>query len=562
MYINIILMGAKNESRTSIRNKIQTEISNTVQNITENISNIVNKTTNETLIGMIQEMKADVKISNNKLKSNKITAIGASNDVDAIINQDIEVENLAIIKIISDASAMAKLADKISSDVTNRLSNDSAGKASISQLAAIADVQKQMGGPEQMVDSIMKTVDGMIGGGSNEEDIKNKIKTDILNKTTNRNDIQNIIKNKIQNSIQQAAQAQCNIELNSNNTLDVDSIVAAAIAGQRNNIKVKQTVSLKAFIKCFTDLKMGEGIVNDIGIDRSFTDKNLNKNTQGNDTIDVDNLVAMAQKDNIKVTPFGGNIVMADQKDKIKVTQNTGLNENSIKAISDIVINYLKENPIKCTPDESKSFNKSIYQFFEIEASYGENIDPQFKNNLLPLIEFNSINKIVNIKSQLFKSPFFANIDIDIKNKFPNKVPLVTLKITNIKNKNMKESNPVTISSKEPNGKLDADNIAAIGQGEDVTGLNIDFTNFIEFKYKQMVASKFKSITLTNMSLTFLFDHDLTLTPDVFNLSSQIKSTFENVSGSDSSSYFLLIFAIILLIAFLNRERLMKMIKG
>ena len=552
MYINIILMGAKNESRTSIRNKIQTEISNTVQNITENITNIVNKTTNETLMGMIQEMKADVKISNNKLKSNIIIAKGADIDVDAIIKQDIEVENLAIIKIISDASAMAKLADKISSDVTNRLSNDSAGKASISQLAAIADVQKQMGGPEQMVDSIMKTVDGMIGGGSNEEDIKNKIKTDILNKTTNRNDIQNIIKNKIQNSIQQAAQAQCNLELNSNNTIDVDSIVAAAVAGQKSTIKMKQGISLKAFINCFTDLKMGEGIVNDIGIDRSFIDKNLNKNTQGNDTIDVDNLVAIAQK----------NIVMADQKDKIKVTQNTGLNENSIKAISDIVINYLKENPIKCTPDESKSFNKSIYQFFEIEASYGENIDPQFKNNLLPLIEFNSINKIVNIKSQLFKSPFFANIDIDIKNKFPNKVPLVTLKITNIKNKNMKESNPVTISSKEPNGKLDADNIAAIGQGEDVTGLNIDFTNFIEFKYKQMVASKFKSITLTNMSLTFLFDHDLTLTPDVFNLSSQIKSTFENVSGSDSSSYFLLIFAIILLIAFLNRERLMKMIKG
>ena len=131
-----------------------------------------------------------------------------------------------------------------------------------------------------------------------------------------------------------------------------------------------------------------------------------------------------------------------------------------------------------------------------------------------------------------------------------------------IRSEYMKELNPIIISSKEPNSKINADTIFAQGQGDDVTGLNIDFTNFNEVSYKQMVASKFKSITLTNMSLSSLFDHDLILTPDLFSLSSQIKSTFENVSGSDSSSYFLLILAVVLLIAFLNRERLMKMIKA
>ena len=179
-------MGAKNESRTETRKKIESEISTSITNITENITNVVNNTTNETMTSMVQEMKAQINISvgaGNTLRSKNIVASGS--DVDIKQNADVQAENEAIIRIISDASAMQKLADKVAADVNNKLANDTAAKASMAQVAAIADTQKQAGGPEQMVDSIMKTVDGMvkglsqIGGGSSDTNIS---ETEIRNK--------------------------------------------------------------------------------------------------------------------------------------------------------------------------------------------------------------------------------------------------------------------------------------------------------------------------------------------------------------------------------------------
>lgn len=289
-------MGAKNESRTEVKKKIESEISTTIQNITENITTVVNETTNEVMTSMVQEMKAEINVSvaaGNTLRAKNITALGS--DVDIKQDASVQAENEAIIRIVSDASAMQKLADKVQNDVNNKLENDSAAKASMKQVAAIADTQKQAGGPEQMVDSIMKTVDGMvkglsqIGGGSSDSNIsettiKNKIKTDILNKTTNRNDIKNIVKNRIENSMRQAAEAKCNMDTTGNNAIDVDNIIALALDGQRGSFKIAQAVSIKAFNKCFIDLKMGQGIVNDIGVDRVFTAKSETKNVSKADS--------------------------------------------------------------------------------------------------------------------------------------------------------------------------------------------------------------------------------------------------------------------------------------
>jgi len=74
----------------------------------------------------------------------------------------------------------------------------------------------------------------------------------------------------------------------------------------------KSGVSFNAFYQCFIDLKIGRDIVSDISIDPSFLNKSLHK----------------------------------------KVTLNGSLNENNIKAITDIVVNHLKENPSECKPTE------------------------------------------------------------------------------------------------------------------------------------------------------------------------------------------------------------------
>jgi hypothetical protein len=279
-----------------MKKKIESEISTSIQNITENITNVCNETTNEAITNMVQEMKAQINVSvggGNTFRAKSIVAQGS--DVDIKQNADVQAENEAIIRIISDASSMAKLADKVANDVNNKLENNNAAKQSMAQVAAIADAQKSAGGPEALVGSIMASVDkmvsalGTVGGGSkdtniSETDIKNKIKTDILNKTTNRNDIKNIVKNRIENSMRQAAEAKCNMDTTGNNAIDVDNIVAMALDGQRGSIKIAQAVSIKAFNKCFIDLKMGQGIVNDIGVDKTFTDKSETKNVSKADS--------------------------------------------------------------------------------------------------------------------------------------------------------------------------------------------------------------------------------------------------------------------------------------
>jgi hypothetical protein len=66
--------------------------------------------------------------------------------------------------------------------------------------------------------------------------------------------------------------------------VDVDNIVASAIAGERGSIKIAQAVSIKAVNKCFIDLKMGQSIVNDVGIDKVFTAKSDTTNTNKTDS--------------------------------------------------------------------------------------------------------------------------------------------------------------------------------------------------------------------------------------------------------------------------------------
>jgi hypothetical protein len=96
--------------------------------------------------------------------------------------------------------------------------------------------------------------------------------------------IYHFVKNRIENSMKQAAEAKCNMDTTGNNAIDVDNIVAMALEGQRGSVKIAQSVSIKAFNKCFIDLKMGQGIVNDIGVDRVFTAKSETKNVSKADS--------------------------------------------------------------------------------------------------------------------------------------------------------------------------------------------------------------------------------------------------------------------------------------
>jgi hypothetical protein len=104
-----------------------------------------------------------------------------------------------------------------------------------------------------------------------------------------------------------------------------------------------------------------------------------------------------------------------------------------------------------------------------------------------------------------------------------------------------------------------------------VNELLIDFTNLPNLNIKEIKVAQIKNVTFVNIPIEFVKNKDL----ELFNLEIEggiqgfsLKtaenkpnvSKFENVS--DYNIYDILIFTIILLIVFINRERLMKMIKG
>jgi len=282
-----------NGSKTAIKKTIESEMSVKVQNITENITKIVNETTMNVSTEMVQEMAASISTSvggANVLKAKRIVAQGS--DVDISQNAKVQAENQAIISIVSSAEAMQKLADKVAADVNNKVTNDNNAENSMKQAASISETTKSAGGPEGMLDSLtnmasdmMKSLTGSTS--ENETIIRQKINTDILNKTVNSQDLKNSVTNTIKNSMKQAAEAKCNMDTTGTNSIDVDDIIATAVDGKRGSIKIAQQVSVTSFNKCFIDLKMGQSIVSDLGVDKRFSSvsdtSNINKTKGSSD---------------------------------------------------------------------------------------------------------------------------------------------------------------------------------------------------------------------------------------------------------------------------------------
>ena len=282
-------MGQNNSSVTVVKKNIENEISNNIKTTTKNITNIVNKTTNNVSTEMAQSAAASIITKAggfNKIKIKNMVAKGSNISLEQ--QATIQAENDAIIKIVMSADSMQDMANKIASGVDNAIKNDAAAQASLKQAAALSEATKKAGGPEALVDSIMGTANKLIGalniGGSNsdrninETEIKQKIINDIENTTINENNISNEVVTNIMNSMKMAAEAKCNMDTTGGNEMDIENIMAAIQDGERANITVKQSVSLKAFNKCFIDLNMGSKIVNSLAGEASTFNKSDTSN--------------------------------------------------------------------------------------------------------------------------------------------------------------------------------------------------------------------------------------------------------------------------------------------
>jgi hypothetical protein len=283
-----------NKSEKEIRTMISNEISTQITNRTKNISDVFNQPTTKISTDMVNQAaaKIDIKtITSNLLKAKDITAVGSSINIE----QDAKVQatNQAIIQIIGDQSQMNEMANKVASEMSNKAQNDATVKQSLDAISKIGENTKNAGGPEQMVDKVLSTVGDMIknltqiGGSSSEKqitEIKNKISVAILNEVENKTNIKNIIDNVVSSSFKQAAEAKCDMNTDTQNTIDVGNLTALALAGKSGDINIKQSVSVDAFNTCFIKMEMGQKVASKLMNGYEFKSANDTANSAKTDS--------------------------------------------------------------------------------------------------------------------------------------------------------------------------------------------------------------------------------------------------------------------------------------
>jgi hypothetical protein len=278
-----------NKSEKEVRTMISNEINVQVRNYTENISNVFNQTTTKISTEMVNEAaaKIDIKtITSNLLRAKDITAVGSSISIEQ--QAQVQATNQAIISIVADQSKMNELANKIATDVANKSQNDQQLKASLDAVNKIGENTKNAGGPEQMIDKVMSTLGDAIKnltgiGGSDSTkaitDIKNKINTVITNETINRQDVKNIVENVVSSNFKQAAEAKCDLNTDTNQTIDVGNLTALALQGKSADINIRQLVSATAFNTCLIKMEMGQKVTDKLMNGYEFKSANDTTNT-------------------------------------------------------------------------------------------------------------------------------------------------------------------------------------------------------------------------------------------------------------------------------------------
>jgi len=258
-------MGGVNIDIHVARRQVVNEINLKISNINESITNIVNQTTTNITTELINTQKASINaelICENRIRVGG--SIVAANKSNLSIEQtcDMKVENQAIINIVQSPTNMTALANSLANSVNQQIATDQAKQTAVNTLAKISKQTQDAGGPDQLIDKIMRdTVIPMMNAGNGQEDIRNSINLNIENTNIDTTNITNIINTSISNKISNAAEASCNLNVAGSNELDVEDDIASL---NDSNLTIKQAVSITAFNKCFIDLKMGDSITNGV----------------------------------------------------------------------------------------------------------------------------------------------------------------------------------------------------------------------------------------------------------------------------------------------------------
>lgn len=256
--------------KTKIKQMIQTELSFKISQTQETLNNIVNETMTNLSTSMVNQTAAQIEQATTASNTASLGTLIATDGAQISIEQQAKMQavNDAIVKILSDSSALADLGSKTAQEVQAKLQQDAGLKGALETVAKASESSKEGGGPEGMLNKLADTASGIFGsltGSKSEKDIeteiRQKISMEIENRTLTQTNIVDKTATTITTEIKNSSEGSCRSLNSANNLLELEKAIAS---GQGSKINIFQLATVDAFNKCLVDLNIGGKIMNQI----------------------------------------------------------------------------------------------------------------------------------------------------------------------------------------------------------------------------------------------------------------------------------------------------------
>jgi hypothetical protein len=255
-------MGGKNStnqktySETDIKNYFNTMVSNATTNINNIVSEQVTTVTNNIVNTTNATAKTNISGGNNaNISGLKQLASPYCQGVNITQTDEETVNAQSCMQIMNDNSAMAKLANQVSANVSEKLSNNSAAKESLNVLAQAQAAQstEQQGGitgiitalaqqPAQSLNALTGTSTSKNSDATTITKALTSVNVNLSNVTNNENNIKNKIENHIQTNIANNTNTSCSTDIQKSNILNISDAVLCSFTYSQS-IAVNYTIS-------------------------------------------------------------------------------------------------------------------------------------------------------------------------------------------------------------------------------------------------------------------------------------------------------------------------------
>jgi len=257
-----------NSERTIVSTMVQNTINMKIKNATTNIMRQINEYNTSITTSMVATASAEAAINVDVRNEASLGKIVMNDDTtfDVTQNAEAQAQTTAVMKIVSEQSALNELSSKLATQIMNSLANKTDASADLKTLAATNKSTSDGGGPEGMLKSITGALEKIGSSGQNitETIVENVINQTIENTTINENEIRTKIDSTLNTSMTLEGLASCKLNTIGGNKLTIDEIEA----GGKAKFKLTQALNIKSATNCFQDLNLGAKIATSLAADQ------------------------------------------------------------------------------------------------------------------------------------------------------------------------------------------------------------------------------------------------------------------------------------------------------